>query len=101
MTHPAQTILIVEDDAGIAALQRRSLTRAGFAAEWLAKPADARTRIERGGIDLLMLDNRLDGAEGLTFYSELKDAGLDVPVILVTAFSDDATVIRALREGVI
>jgi signal transduction histidine kinase len=95
------TILIVEDDPGIATLQQRILERAGFIVESIPEPAEARVRIARGGIDLLLLDNRLGGnREGLTFYRELKDAGFDLPVIMVTGFSDDATVIRALREGV-
>lgn len=96
------TILIVEDDPGIATLQQRILERAGFIVESIPEPAEARARIARGGIDLLLLDNRLGGdREGLTFYREMKEAGLDLPVIMVTGYSDDATVIRALREGVL
>jgi DNA-binding response OmpR family regulator len=97
-----ETILIVEDDPGIAALQQRILERAGYAVEAISEPAEAHTRIARGGIDLLLLDNRLGGGrEGLTFYRELKEAGLDLPVIMVTGYSDDETVIRALRAGVL
>jgi two-component system, LuxR family, sensor kinase FixL len=97
-----ETILVVEDDAGIATLQLRSLTRAGYTVEWLADLTEAGKRIKRGGVDLLLLDNRLgDGQEGLTFYRQLKADGFDLPVIIVTAYSDDATVIRALREGVL
>jgi signal transduction histidine kinase len=101
MTRKHETILIVEDDAGIAALHRRILERAGYQVEWCARADDARRRLQRGGIDLMLLDNRLEnGVEGLQFFRELKDAGLDPPVILVTGFSDDATIIRALRQGV-
>jgi signal transduction histidine kinase len=97
-----ETILIIEDDPGIATLQQRMLARAGFEVESIAEPVEARARIERGGVDLLLLDNRLAaGQEGLTFYRQLKADGFDLPVILVTGFSDDATVIRALREGVL
>jgi signal transduction histidine kinase len=49
----------------------------------------------------MLLDNRLgDDVEGLQFFRELKEAGIDLPVILVTGFCDDATIIRALRHGV-
>jgi signal transduction histidine kinase len=97
-----ETILILEDDEGIAVLQRRSLARTGFNVEWTARTDEARARIERGGVDLLLLDNRLEGGvDGLEFYRQLKEAGLDLPVILVTGFSDDATAIRALRQGVL
>ena len=54
-----------------------------------------------GGIDLLVLDYRLSGPEdGLTFYLRLKSDGIVLPVILVTGYSDDATIVRALRVGV-
>lgn len=101
MTERRETILIVEDDAGIGALHRRILERNGYQVEWCARAEDARRRLERGGVDLMLLDNRLDnGIEGLQFFRELKESGHDLPVILVTGFSDDATIIRALRQGV-
>jgi two-component system, LuxR family, sensor kinase FixL len=95
------TVLILEDDAGVARLQRLRLERAGFAVEAVITPGDALARIRRGGIDLLVLDNQLAVAEdGLAFYQRLKAAGHDLPVVLVTGYSDDATIVRALRAGV-
>ena len=96
-----ETVLILEDDDGVARLQQRRLERAGYATERSATADEALARLRRGGIDLLLLDNRLNSAEdGLAFYANLKTAGLDLPVILVTGYSDDATIIRALRAGV-
>jgi PAS domain S-box-containing protein len=98
---PPAAVLILEDDAGVARLQRLRLERAGFAVEAVTAPDDALARIRRGGIDLLVLDNQLATAEdGLTFYQRLKSAGHDLPVVLVTGYSDDATIVRALRAGV-
>ncbi len=97
---PRETILILEDDPGIATLQQRILERAGYTVESITEPADAQTRIARGGVDLLLLDNRLGGnREGLTFYRDLKHAGLDLPVIMVTGYSNDETVIRGAARG--
>ena len=95
------TILILEDDPGVARLQQRRLERSGYAVVCTGTPAEALARIHAGGIDLLLLDYRLpDHVNGLDFYTRLKADGPDLPVILVTGFSDDATVIRALRAGV-
>lgn len=95
-------ILILEDDAGTARLQQRRLERAGYAAEWTAEAAHAWERLRQGGIDLLLLDQHFDGQpeDGLSFYSRLKTAGCDVPVILITGRHDDGLIIRALRAGV-
>ena len=101
MSEPrVETILILEDDPGVARLQKTRLERAGFATVVTGTPDEALAQLEGGGIDLLLLDNRLSTAEdGLAFYSRLKAAGRDLPVILVTGYSDDATIVRALRPG--
>jgi signal transduction histidine kinase len=102
MTTPDhETVLIVEDDAGVARLQERRLERAGYATLHAAAPDAALELIRAGGVDLLVLDNHLAAAEsGLQLYERLKAQGLDLPVILVTGYTDDATLIAALRAGV-
>lgn len=98
---PAKTILILEDDEGVARLQQRRLERAGFVVRCVMASVDALEQIRRGGIDLLVLDNQLSPTEtGLDFYKHLKSCGYDLPVIMVTGYSDDATIIQALRAGV-
>jgi PAS domain S-box-containing protein len=94
-------ILILEDDPGVARLQQRRLERAGYTVLTTLTPEEALGRLRQGGVDLLVLDYRLPReVNGLDFYAQLKEAGHDLPVILVTGFSEDATVIRALRAGV-
>lgn len=98
---PNETVLILEDDAGVARLQKVRLERAGFDVIVTTTPDEAMDRLRGDGIDLLVLDNRLSTTEdGLTFYTRLKSDWKDLPVILVTGHSDDATIVRALRAGV-
>jgi signal transduction histidine kinase/CheY-like chemotaxis protein len=101
VSQPAETILILEDDAGVARLERLRLERAGYAVEAVTTPATALDRLRSSGVNLIVLDNKLDGGEdGLSFYARLQADGFDVPVILVTGYQDDATIVRALRAGV-
>jgi signal transduction histidine kinase/CheY-like chemotaxis protein len=101
MTTPPAVILILEDDAGVARLQRRRLEAAGHTVVVAVTTDEALSHIRRGGLDLLVLDFRLPGTEdGLEFYSRLKAEGHNIPVILVTGYIDDSTLIRALRAGV-
>jgi two-component system, cell cycle sensor histidine kinase and response regulator CckA len=97
----APTILIVEDDEGIAELERGRLEESGYVVRVTTTPETGLAELDRGGIDLVLLDYRLPGdIDGLEFYTRMKAAGHDLPVVLVTAFSNEATVIRALRAGV-
>jgi PAS domain S-box-containing protein len=94
-------VLIVEDDAGVALLEQRRLERAGFSVLTAATAEEALARLEAHDVSLILLDYRLPGdVDGLDFYDRVKEAGYDLPVILVTAFGNEATVIRALRVGV-
>jgi signal transduction histidine kinase len=95
------TVLIVEDDLGVAHLVRARLERAGHAAETAGTAEEGMERVRRGGVDLLILDQRLpSGVSGLQLYERVKTAGFDVPAILATGFSDEATLLQALRAGV-
>ena len=94
------TILILEDDEGVARLERLRLERAGYHTILATTPAEALQAIEAGGIDLMILDYKLSGlANGIDFHDQVVMAGFSIPAILVTGFSDEAMLARALRAG--
>ncbi len=94
-----EKILVVEDDPGVAVLQRRHLERAGYGVVGVATAEDALDRVDEGDVKLIVLDHGLPDATGLEFYERLRASGHDLPVIMVTGLSDPATVIEALRAG--
>ena len=95
------TILIVEDDPGIAELEKGRLEDVGYRIILAGNATDAIAALRATPVDLILLDYRLPGGvDGLDFFTQVRTAGFDLPVILVTGFSNEATVIRALRAGV-
>ena len=101
LTERPEKVLIVEDDIGVARLERRHLERAGYSVISAATAAEALEAIASGEVALMVLDLRLAGnVSGFDVYGEVKAAGYEIPVIMVTGFSDEATAIRALRAGV-
>jgi two-component system, cell cycle sensor histidine kinase and response regulator CckA len=101
MAGTVETVLIVEDDAGVVALERRRLEGAGYRVVTAENAAAARSQLATEPISLILLDHGLPGElDGLSFYGHLREEGWDIPVILVTGFSDAGTAIRALRSGV-
>jgi signal transduction histidine kinase len=98
---PRATLLIVEDDLGLARLQQRRLERAGYTVLVTASAEEAAQRVELGDIDLLILDQRLPGGvSGLELYQRMRAANQDVPAILVTGLRQDELLLEALRAGV-
>ncbi|HEV3344854.1 MAG TPA: response regulator [Pirellulales bacterium] len=101
MNHEPEIVLIVDDDPGVGALQRRRLERAGFEVRSAENAVAAMDHLQRGGVKLVVLDYRLCGEmNGLEFYAAMKRAGYDLPVIMVTGYSQESTVVEALRAGV-
>lgn len=99
--NPRGTLLIVEDDLGLARLQQRRLERAGYAVLVTASAEEAAQRAQEGDIDLMILDQHLPGSvSGLELYRRVRAANLDVPAILVTGLREDELLLQALRAGV-
>lgn len=97
---PPVTVLVVEDDPGIIRLQQIRLERAGYRVVVATNAVKALDIIRHDTIDIMLLDQNLsDGATGLEFYQQVKEAGFDIPAILVTGFSGDSIVLQSFRAG--
>ncbi|PTQ09419.1 DNA-binding response regulator [Sphingomonas oleivorans] len=91
-------IAVVEDDPEIRALLTRLLIREGFAAAGCRTAADFDRLCERQRIDLAILDVMLPGEDGLSLCRRLRATG-EIPVLMVTAKSDDVDRIVGLEIG--
>jgi PAS domain S-box-containing protein len=100
-TGNGRTVLIVDADPGVVAQGRRALEGAGYAVRTACGLAEALEALGQHRVDLLLLDDRLPGGDGLTFSARLQEAGHDLPVILMTASGGDAMVVGALRAGAV
>ena len=95
------TILLLEDDPGVARLEQLRLERAGFAVVTATTAEEGIELIAEGEIELIILDQRLNsGTSGLEFFRQVKEAGYTVPAILVTGLNDENMLVEALRAGV-
>lgn len=99
MTDPH--ILIVEDEAPIRDMLRFALERNDFKVMEAGDVQSARLSIADHRPDLVILDWMLPGVSGIEFARELKkDESLrDMPIIMVTARSDDEDKVRGLNLG--
>jgi DNA-binding response OmpR family regulator len=79
------SLLLVEDEARLAHSLLRGLAEEGFAVDWAASAEAAEQEFLRKAHDLIVLDLRLPGKDGLDLLRELRAGGNAVPVLILTA----------------
>ena len=93
---PTPQILVVEDEGLVARDIQRSLTRWGYAVPAVVPSGEeAVVKAEELHPDLVLMDIRLKGAMSGIEAGELVRTRLDVPVVFLTAYADDAILARA------
>lgn len=92
-------ILIVDDEEAVCWSLQRALGREGHAVSVAATAEQAFALLERQRPDVLLLDVRLPGMDGLTALARLHQLAPDLPVVVMTAFGDLPTAVRAVEGG--
>lgn len=91
-------ILVVDDDADIRGLVRELLERRGFAVVEAADGKQALQEFYAGRPDLVVLDVSMPGLDGWTTLERIRELS-DVPVMMLTARSEELEKTRGLRAG--
>jgi len=95
----SRRVLIIEDDAETVAYVRKGLTECGFVVETASDGRDGLFLATEGGIDLIILDRMLPGLDGLSILKAVRAAGVQTPVLMLTAMSAVDERVRGLRAG--
>jgi DNA-binding response OmpR family regulator len=93
-------VLLVEDDQNLALGLEFNLRRQGYETAVFADAESAGEAVAREApFDLFILDRMLPGKDGLTFLAELRAAGHDAPVLLLTARDAHEDIVEGLDGG--
>ncbi len=95
------TILVVEDEAPLITLLRYNLEKQGFQVDEATDGQEALLRVAEARPDLILLDWMLPTLSGIEVCRQLrrKPATRDLPIIMVTARTEDQDAVRALDTG--
>lgn len=90
-------ILVAEDEPVLGEMLVDNLQLESYHAELVRSGTEALARMEKGGIDLLLLDVMLPGCDGFTVLHRLRQRGDTTPVLILSARSADQDKIRGLE----
>jgi DNA-binding NtrC family response regulator len=92
-------ILIVDDDEGICTAFRQFLTEEGHAPRIASNAEDAIASVEAAAPDLVIMDVRMPGQDGLQALERMRAMAPDVAVVMMTAYGTSQTSIEAVQLG--
>ncbi len=94
-------ISVVEDDEPFRESMRKLMMALGYTVEAFASAAEFLASPLLSATACLVTDVQMPGMTGLELHRHLVDVGYRIPTILVTAYPDEITRNRALKDGVV
>jgi two-component system OmpR family response regulator len=92
-------LLTIEDDAVTAREIVAELRGRGNEVDWVDNGREGLERAVAGGYDAITLDRMLPELDGLALVTALRHAGVQTPVLMISALSDVDERVRGLRAG--
>ncbi|MBI5648570.1 MAG: sigma-54-dependent Fis family transcriptional regulator [Ignavibacteriae bacterium] len=103
MTDPLSTssihLLVVDDEASVRESLEQWFLEDGYSVHTAENAAAALDILQRERIDLVLLDIKMPGMDGLALQERIREFDTDIIIIIITAFASVDTAVRALKAG--
>ena len=96
---PKNTILVVDDDAGHRSMLLTLLSDWGYRLEGARDGETAVALCRTQSFDLVLMDVRMTGISGIEALQEIKLRQQELPILIMTAYSDVKTAVEAIKAG--
>ncbi|ACV59788.1 response regulator [Alicyclobacillus acidocaldarius] len=97
----AYKVLVVDDQFGIRVLLHEVLQREGYEVFQASNGPSALSIVEREQPDLVLLDMKIPGMDGLEILRNLRKLGVDAKVIMMTAYGELDLIHEAMEMGAV
>ena len=94
-----ERILVCDDELLIRMWLEEHLREAGYVVESTGDGESLLAAMEREPAELVLLDLRLPDGSGIEFLERIKQSAPTVPVIMITAYGEVETAVKAVRAG--
>ena len=92
-------IVIVEDEEDILELIEYNLEKEGFDTIGFTSTKNVAQLLEEESVDLLIMDRNLPGVEGSEFVAQMRDIGVETPVIYLSAKNKESDIEEGFERG--
>ena len=93
------SVLIVDDEAGLCSVLASALRGAGWRVEAVESGEDCLERVARRSFDVILLDVRLPGLDGLATLEALREQRVESHVIVMSGHGNIESAVRAIKMG--
>ncbi len=94
-----KNILVVDDELSMREFLKILLEKEGYSARTAPNTSEALAVLRQERVDLVISDIKMPGGSGLGFLEQMRAAGLQTPVILITAYASPEDAVCAMKGG--
>jgi two-component system response regulator AtoC len=95
------SILIIDDEVSICKTLALHLKSMGHTVEWVNTATDGLEKLSANHFSIVILDVHLPDMDGLSALQQIGNLGIDVHVIIITAFHDLELTVKAMQYGAV
>ncbi|MGM0508207.1 MAG: response regulator [Fusobacteriota bacterium] len=96
----SEKILIIDDEKNIRFMLDKSLSK-DYDVTSAVNGEDGLEKLKEGEYDLILLDMKLPGMDGLEVLKKIKESNKEVTVIMITGFGNIDTAVEAMKLGAV
>ncbi|MCP4007145.1 MAG: response regulator [bacterium] len=90
-------LLVIDDDEDICLYLKEFLTREGYRVSTITKPIDALPEIKEGRHQIVLLDVRMPGTDGVELLRQIRAIDSDICVIIMTAYPSVESAVDTMK----
>lgn len=94
-------VLIVDDEPNVRFVFRTALESSGFTVDEAVDGLEAMDRLRGSATDVVLLDLQMPGMGGMDVLGRIRDEGIEVPVVIITAHGSIPDAVAAIKLGAI